>query len=260
MKRRSSRRADPTLKRLLRRAHRGAVGMVRAGASRVGRRAADALVGRVDDQQSQMLATLRRFSEMWAEVAEKGGLEPEEWARALRDATGLGGPPSPGFGFSREHQARLGSLMRAWWDQKSKELVYQRYLSQAWSKAFLRTVEDMDAKARKSESISRPEDFLEAWVKVADEVFTDLFKTEEFARAQAEALNAGHRVRRGRRELSEGLLQACDLPTQTDLEEAHKGLYALRREVRALQSELAALKKKSPTRAKKTPAKKAPTP
>jgi class III poly(R)-hydroxyalkanoic acid synthase PhaE subunit len=103
--------------------------------------------------------------------------------------------------------------------------------------------ERMATLAREGKRFEKPRELLDEWVKVADEVFTAHFCSEGFCSAQAQLLNAAHRVRRQRRDLMEDALRASDLPTRSDLEEAHKMIYELRKELRGVERELDALRR-----------------
>ncbi|MEL6185164.1 MAG: poly(R)-hydroxyalkanoic acid synthase subunit PhaE [Myxococcota bacterium] len=149
---------------------------------------------------------------------------------------------SPSFGMGREYQTQVGHLFEVWLRQKETELQYQQHLNSAWTKAFQQMTERMEVMVREGRRFENPRELMELWVQVGDDVFTDLFHTEAFSKAQAEMLNAAHEVRRGRRDLTEAVLKASDLPTLSDIEVAHRAIYELRREVRALKRELATLR------------------
>lgn len=149
---------------------------------------------------------------------------------------------SPGFGIAREYQSRIGALFEHWIGYQQKDFEYKQSLTGAWAEAFRNMTERMGEMLREGKQIEQPRDLIDLWIEVADDVFTRLFCTEEFSLMQSELLNAGHRVRLARRQLTEELLKAYDLPTREDLEEAHRVIHQLRRELRATQREIAALR------------------
>lgn len=149
---------------------------------------------------------------------------------------------SPAFGLGREVQGQVGALFEEWLVHKQKDFEYQRSLTEAWSEAFRKMTEKMEGMVKEGRRFENPRELMDLWVKVGDEVFTELFHTERFSQLQAEMMNAAHRVRRGRRELAEMMLRSNDLPTTSDVEAAHKAIYELRKEVRGLRRELAQLK------------------
>lgn len=191
----------------------------------------DQLMAAWREQGEQMLEMFRPFAAA-AQTTGMGAADSEMTAFLS----------SPSFGMSREYQAQVGRLFEVWLSQKEKELQYQQQLNGAWTKAFQVMTERMESMVREGRRFENPRELMELWVQVGDDVFTELFHTQDFSRAQSEMLNAAHAVRRGRRELTEAVLKASDLPTLSDVEAAHKAVYELRREVRALKRELAKLK------------------
>jgi class III poly(R)-hydroxyalkanoic acid synthase PhaE subunit len=82
---------------------------------------------------------------------------------------------------------------------------------------------------------------MDLWVEVADQEFFKLFHTEAFAALQGAYLNASMQVKKSRRELTEHWLRANDMPTQGDIDAAHKEIYELRKLVKALQKQVTQL-------------------
>lgn len=145
---------------------------------------------------------------------------------------------SPGFGLGREYQNRLGELFEAWLEQQRLEGDYRGKLAEAWSEAFRALSERLTQRLTDGKPVQDPKELVDLWVEIADERFTQLFHTEAFSTLQSSMLNAAHRVRRLRRELTESVLRANDMPTRRDLDEAHRAIYALRKQVRCLTREV----------------------
>ena len=93
------------------------------------------------------------------------------------------------------------------------------------------------------------------WSDIADDVFKDVFRSKEYVRVQGRFINASMAYRARQRDVNEMALTAMDLPTRTEIDEAHHRIYELRKEVKALKKELAGMKA-SPKPAKATPKKK----
>ena len=147
---------------------------------------------------------------------------------------------TPGFGLSRQYQAKLGKTFAAWLDYQRRDLDYRMLLSRTWMKAFSLVMEKMAAKASEGESPKTARAALELWIDVADATFTDVFKTEAFSRAQSALVNASMALKKHRRALIEDMLIANDMPTRREVDEAHRMVYALRKELKAIKRQLKA--------------------
>ena len=80
------------------------------------------------------------------------------------------------------------------------------------------------------------------WTRGAEQVFTDGFRTERYVLAQGQMLNAAMAYRVHEREIIEVFLNLYDLPTRTELDETHRRLYELRKEVKDLKKTISELK------------------
>ena len=76
-------------------------------------------------------------------------------------------------------------------------------------------------------------------MEVADEVFIALFHSEAYAKTQSAYVNSNMALRRQQRELLEVWLRGNDMPTRSDLDEAHHQIYQLRKDMKALKKTLA---------------------
>ena len=145
---------------------------------------------------------------------------------------------SPGFGLTREHQAKSAAAFEAWLEYLQRELEYRRLLSQAWTESFASMMETVGRKAASGEAPATARETLDLWVKVADTKFLAVFKTREFSLAQSALVNATMTLKQRSRAVMEQALSASDLPTKTEVEEAHRMIYLLRKELKAIKRQL----------------------
>ena len=106
----------------------------------------------------------------------------------------------------------------------------------------------MADRAEQGEMIGSVRDLLLLWGQVADRVFIDTFRTDEFIQIQGQFLQAAMTYRIQQREIAEASLSLYDLPTRSEVDEAHRNIYELRKEVKALKKALADLQKPKPRR------------
>jgi len=121
-------------------------------------------------------------------------------------------------------------------------MEYQGVVGELWEQAFKQFQEDLISLAEKNEKIESLRDFVLLWTRGAEKVFTDGFQTERYVLAQGQMLNSAMAYRVHEREIIEVFLNLYDLPTRTELDETHRRLYELRKEVKALKKTIADLK------------------
>lgn len=145
---------------------------------------------------------------------------------------------APTLGLNRNWLAQLNQGFKVWMETRALEYQYQLMVSDAWAAAFRALMEKLVVKAQEGKSVESLRELVDLWVEVADSKFFDLFHSDEFAALQGKYLNSSMALKRTQRELLEIWLRANDLPTRSDLDEAHRELYNLRKEVKALKKSL----------------------
>jgi polyhydroxyalkanoate synthesis regulator phasin len=135
--------------------------------------------------------------------------------------------------------ADIGTLERQmlkttaeWLALRGASASYRAVIGSAWSRAF-----DTFSK----ETASNPKAFaggskamLDHWLAVANEELTRTQRTDEFLDAQRKLLRAGVDYRLKERELVEIWCETHSIPTRTEVDDLHRTVHELRRQVRAL--------------------------
>jgi class III poly(R)-hydroxyalkanoic acid synthase PhaE subunit len=148
---------------------------------------------------------------------------------------------SPGLGMNREFNEKFQSGFDAWVSWQLATLEYQGVLGEIWDQAFKHFQEEILALAEKGEKIETLRDFILLWTRGAEQVFTEAFQTEPYVLAQGQMLNTAMAYRVQVREIIEVFLKLYDLPTRSELDETHRRIYELRKEVKALRKTVADL-------------------
>lgn len=154
---------------------------------------------------------------------------------------------SPSIGLTRDFNEKVTKAFDLWLANQQAQTTYQLLVGEAWVDAFQAMMKKLVAMAQKGETISDARHLLRIWVDVADEVFIELFHSEAYAAAQSTYVNSNMTLRRQQRELLEVWLRTNDMPTRTDVDEAHRQIYELRKEVRALKKSMAVREQPAPT-------------
>ncbi len=199
---------------------------------------------------------LQKAAEMWRESGKRfvEAMMPMSQSFGLGSAIGEGMPDgfremfggfakSPGFGLTREYQAKLGQAFDAWLEYQERDVEYRKLLSKAWTDSFAAVMQAMADRATKGEAPKTPREMMQLWIDVADDTFIALFRTDAFSRTQSGLMNAMMKLRKTRRKIMEDALIASDLPTRSQLDEAHRMIYQLRKELKAVKRELKEIKR-----------------
>jgi class III poly(R)-hydroxyalkanoic acid synthase PhaE subunit len=155
---------------------------------------------------------------------------------------------SPSLGYTRELNEKITAGFDTWLHFRRASADYQAKLADAWTDAFDVLIHEMADRAEQGEMIGSVRDLLLLWGQVADRVFIDTFRTDEFIQIQGQFLQAAMTYRIQQREIAEASLSLYDLPTRSEVDEAHRNIYELRKEVKALKKALADLQKPKPRR------------
>ena len=76
------------------------------------------------------------------------------------------------------------------------------------------------------------------WIKVNEQLFTELFASEEFSKIKGEALNLSMDVKKQFQSQFEKMFENFPLVFKTEVEELHKTIYDLKKQVKELQAKL----------------------
>jgi polyhydroxyalkanoate synthase subunit PhaE len=142
---------------------------------------------------------------------------------------------SPNLGIARDFNRKLQESFDAWvvWQMAYGE--YNAVLSEMWNTAFQKFTQDLLDKAEADEQITSVRELTLLWTRGAEQVFTENFRSEAYVLAQGKLLNASMEYRLHEREIIEEFLKTYDLPTRSELDEAHRRIYELRREVKSMK-------------------------
>lgn len=127
---------------------------------------------------------------------------------------------------------------------------YQEVISSAWLRAYQHFSDEFFDRLS-NEDVSS-EETLQRWLKIADEEMVSTLRSQEFLDAQRELFSTGTASKIKYREFVELWCEAHTIPTRSEVDDLHKIIHELRREVRAMKRQLSKQSVVEPT-AKKTP-------
>lgn len=146
----------------------------------------------------------------------------------------------PSIGVAREHQAKLLRAFDAFVDMRKVMLEFNQMTVGAMKKAVETVIADLVEKSKKGEKIQSVRELNRLWLDSADDVFTKMYASEEYLELQHKFSKAGMIHKIAQQGVVEMALKSMNLPTRSELDDAYKTMYELRKEVKSLKKTLKA--------------------
>ena len=144
----------------------------------------------------------------------------------------------PSIGVAREHQAKILRAFDAFVDLRRVMLEFNKLTMVAMNRSVEKVMATLVEKGKKGETVESVRDLNRLWLDSADDVFTKMYVSEEYLKLQHDLSGAGMRYKIMQQEVVELVLKKLNLPTRSELDDAYKTLYELRKEVKALKKAL----------------------
>ena len=165
----------------------------------------------------------------------------------------VNGPEFADIGMLEKKMMKSG---QDWQNFKDAGQHYQEVISAAWLRAYNHFSEEFMDNLQQEDNPGS-EEMLKRWLKIADGELVNTLRSDEFLEAQREFFAAGSNYRLKYLEFVDMWCESHGIPTRSEVDDLHRIIYQLRRDVRALQKEIKGKGKSQETRskAKKAPAK-----
>jgi hypothetical protein len=154
------------------------------------------------------------------------------------------------------------TLSSDWMALRKAGASYQSVLASAWSEAYELYSEEfsqyVDSYANKDslEGISQAEqyqglrDSINGWLKIANKQLLATQRSPEFLEAQKELVAAATNFKHKTRELVEDWSETFDIPTRSEVNDLHRTVHELKKELRVLKNQVATLQQSASQNAK----------
>ena len=149
---------------------------------------------------------------------------------------------SPSLGHTRELHEDLLKGFAAWMEYRQASFAYQVELGETWTRAFEAFIRNLVSQAEKGEPVQSLRQLLFQWIDVIDQMFAKHFRSEDYIRLQGHLLNTAMTYRLRERDIVEAVLKTSHLPARSEVDEAYRRIYHLRKEVKELKKDLQAIK------------------
>ena len=144
----------------------------------------------------------------------------------------------PRFADLWETERKFTRVFRAWLLLRRRSLEHTTVVLDAWLKAASNFSEQLAALKAKGRQTTAKE-MLMLWVDLANQRLLETQSSERFMQSQSALLKASTDLRFAQREVTEYYGQMFGFPTRTELDDVHRTVTELKRELRALAASCA---------------------
>ncbi|HEX8664565.1 MAG TPA: poly(R)-hydroxyalkanoic acid synthase subunit PhaE [Beijerinckiaceae bacterium] len=134
-------------------------------------------------------------------------------------------------------ERKFMAVFNAWVALRRRSLEHNRIMLEAWMEAARRFAHVLNERAGKGEKLEGWREMLALWVETANTALLETQRSEAFLQSQREVLKSSTDLRLAQRELAEFYSEMYGYPTRAELDDVHKTVTELRRELRALKRE-----------------------
>ncbi|MGI4808205.1 MAG: poly(R)-hydroxyalkanoic acid synthase subunit PhaE [Janthinobacterium lividum] len=139
-------------------------------------------------------------------------------------------------------ERRYGNVMRRWTELRRTGFEHQRVLLESWMKASQTFLGELGGRSSVQGKPLEPKQIVALWSEIGNRQMLETQRSESFLRSQRDMIRASTELRIAQAEMSEHLGKQFGLPTRTEIDDVHRSLTEMRRELRRTRRELDALK------------------
>jgi class III poly(R)-hydroxyalkanoic acid synthase PhaE subunit len=145
----------------------------------------------------------------------------------------------PALGPNRTFNIQSMRAVDAWVKLYPATVNYQIVLIEIQMQSFLELMGELNSLAERGESLKDWQQLQQLWSITADKVFERAFISEDNLKVRGKFLNAVNQYKLCQQELMELWMQVMNIPIRSEVDEVHKNIYELRKEVKRLKKTLA---------------------
>jgi poly[(R)-3-hydroxyalkanoate] polymerase subunit PhaE len=132
-------------------------------------------------------------------------------------------------------ERQMLAVFNAWTALRRRSLEHNTVMLEAWMQAAGAFAKLLNERAERQEALGSWRELLALWVETANTVLLETQRSEAYLNSQRELLKASTDLRLAQQEVAEFYSQMFGYPTRAEIDDVHKALTELRREVRALE-------------------------
>ena len=133
-------------------------------------------------------------------------------------------------------ERQFAEVFNAWVRMRQRSFEHNKVMLDAWTRAAGAFARRLNERVEKGEPpLDSMRAFLSLWGETANEVLLETQRTDAFLDTQREVLKASTDLRLAQRTVAEFYSEMFGYPTRAELDDVHKAVTELRRELRALK-------------------------
>lgn len=144
---------------------------------------------------------------------------------------------SPLLGPSREFNGKILAGFDAWKELSQASTNYQLVLAEIQVKSFEELMKELASRTEKGETVKDWKEFQTLWSQIVDKVFEDAFQQEDNLKVRGSFINSLNQYQIKQQEINEYYFDLLNIPTRKEVDEMHKTIYELRKELKALKKQ-----------------------
>src|SRR3954454_20367517 len=134
-------------------------------------------------------------------------------------------------------ERKVVAVFNAWVAMRRHSLEHNTVMLEAWLKAAGVFAKTLNERAERGETLESSREVTALWVETANEILLETQRSDAFLKTQRDLLKASTDLRLAQQELAELYSEMFGYPTRTELDDVHKTVTELRRELRAFKRE-----------------------
>lgn len=127
---------------------------------------------------------------------------------------------------------RLAQVNDSWLELCDKSRTYHAIVFSRWTQAYSALLQELNELDQDQLSELSPRKMIEMWTNIANNELLALHRSKEFLDAQRAVIRASMQYRLHEKEVAEVICEAFHIPTRNEIDELHKTVTELRRELR----------------------------
>lgn len=133
-------------------------------------------------------------------------------------------------------ERQFAEVFRAWARLRQRSFEHSRVMLDAWTRAAGAFAKRLNERTERGEPpLDSVQAFLTLWGETANEILLETQRSDAFLQTQREVLKASTDLRLAQRKVAEFYSEMYGYPTRAELDDVHKAVTELRRELRALK-------------------------
>jgi class III poly(R)-hydroxyalkanoic acid synthase PhaE subunit len=150
-------------------------------------------------------------------------------------------------------ERKMLDVFNAWAALRRRSLEHNTVMLEAWMQAAGAFAKTLNEKADRKETLGSWREVLALWVETANTALLETQRSEAYLESQREILKASTELRLAQQEVAAFYSEMFGYPSRAELDDVHRTVTELRRELRALQRGRSAAVAEKPRRRPRQP-------